>query len=354
MNFVNFVLDHYILNLPNSSVGLFRLSASDIQSNEPEAIFSIIYQFKATFSLHLLVDDSIVDEAKFALVLERVFLIVGRENYCSILQKKIIFISINKSNDSIAARLIFKLRSFTSKIYIVPVRYGSSDEFISSLNVCVKTNPEDMMHHFQAYISRLISQKMLFAHNFNYFIISQEPIKINQFNQLLVAQLKTASDMLSLMNESATEMGEYKEIIDSIRKENVSLLNAVSFLKKEVRNQYEEKEGVHKSAHRSEQLAISKINNRVEEIRIKYYYEYEVLPVIYKKIGAMLKILSGKKEISYYLSKKQKQNFFDLLQSLPRDKQIEMWYHYEYEILPEWYKNFAKIFLQKKLKYNKS
>jgi hypothetical protein len=79
------------------------------------------------------------------------------------------------------------------------------------------------------------------------------------------------------------------------------------------------------------------------------YYNalYESLPGLYKKFATVLKIVLGRKELRYYLNKKHKQAFLDLIGLLSEEKQVQIWYYYEYEILPKWYKKFGRL-LQKR------
>jgi hypothetical protein len=84
----------------------------------------------------------------------------------------------------------------------------------------------------------------------------------------------------------------------------------------------------------------------VEELKAHYNKVYERLPSWYKKIGTILKIVLLKRELLYYISKRHKKIFFDTIYSLPDEKQIRIWYYYEYEILPGWYKWIGK-FLRK-------
>jgi hypothetical protein len=343
MNFTNFVLDHESAEPSVGSVSLFRITSSQIQEKKTESMFAFINAFRKNFAIHIIIDNDTNDDASFNSFFERVFLLIGRENYCLILKKKIVFISFSMLNSGFASKLIFKLRSFLSTVYIIPIRYGLKGQFVSSVNVCLDNNEQDRLQHFKGYIATAIRQKTVFEHNFNYFVISDKRIDMNVFSATFVTQLQSVPNILSLLNESAMEISLYKETLDFARKENIALLNAVSFLKKEVKNQYQEKVGVHISAERAERQILSRIDRRVKEIQQRYDKEYEVLPQLYKKFGALIKILSGSKEYSYYLNKRQKQAFFELLQSLPKDKQIEMWYYYEYEILPRWYKKIGKL-----------
>jgi hypothetical protein len=81
----------------------------------------------------------------------------------------------------------------------------------------------------------------------------------------------------------------------------------------------------------------------VDEYKAYYTKVYEELPAWYKKFGALLKILLLKRELWYYVSKRHRKIFFDMIYALPDEKQIKTWYYFEYEILPGWYKWIGKL-----------
>jgi hypothetical protein len=93
------------------------------------------------------------------------------------------------------------------------------------------------------------------------------------------------------------------------------------------------------------------INNVLPDIKTDYqrYYNenYERTPIYYKRLGHFLKLITGRRDFLYYMSKKHRQAFLDHLLLMPEDKRVQAWYYYEYEILPEWYKRVGK-FLTKK------
>lgn len=82
----------------------------------------------------------------------------------------------------------------------------------------------------------------------------------------------------------------------------------------------------------------------------KYQDQYERLPGTYKKIGTFLKIITGKTPYLRHFSKKQKNTYINFLGFLPEDKKIEVWYYYEYEVLPTWYKRLGSWYLKRKTK----
>lgn len=89
------------------------------------------------------------------------------------------------------------------------------------------------------------------------------------------------------------------------------------------------------------------INNR----SLTYYKQvYEGLPWVYKKIGVLLKIITGRTGFLYFINKTQKKYFLNLLQLLPEERRVEAWYFFEYEILPDWYKALGKRIGKKKVK----
>lgn len=347
MNFTNFILNREQSHT-GDAVALFRCVASDMLSVEKENTFASIYSYKDSFSLHIIVDGLFENEQAFDLVLEKIFLIIGRENYNIILKRKLVFVSFKPEYSATASKLIFRLRSFITNIYIATVRLDDTGNFSSSVNICVESDEMKMLHHFRNYLSRLITKQLLFDFNANYYMISENPVNLSIFNEILIQQVTHTPDLLMLFKDSALELSSYRESLDVEKKENLVLLNAVSFLKKEVKNQFAERKGDQLSVAREQDLAMQRINSRIENIRLKYSLEYESLPVVYKKMGAFLKLLLGKREYSYYLSKKQKRSFVELLELLPKDKQLEMWYYYEYEILPAWYKKLGKILSKKK------
>src|SRR5260221_10426395 len=78
-----------------------------------------------------------------------------------------------------------------------------------------------------------------------------------------------------------------------------------------------------------------------------YISTYENLPAIYRKLATLVKILTGSRELLYYTSQKHKKTFLEFVRSLPEEKQVQVWYYYEYEILPGWYKKFGKLLARK-------
>jgi hypothetical protein len=74
----------------------------------------------------------------------------------------------------------------------------------------------------------------------------------------------------------------------------------------------------------------------------RYKDQYEILPSAYKRLGTVLKIFSGRSPMLRHLSKRHKTAFIDFINLLPEEKRIEVWYYYEYEILPAWYKKIGR------------
>lgn len=82
---------------------------------------------------------------------------------------------------------------------------------------------------------------------------------------------------------------------------------------------------------------------------VAYYNTvYENMPGIYKRIATIVKIFFGRRELLYYISKKHKKAFLDFVHCMSEEKQVQIWYYYEYEILPGWYKKIGKIFRDKR------
>lgn len=347
MNFVNYILDQSA-DAPDGSITLFRISAADLLVKSDTSDFAIIYRSVKNFSLHVVIDDSLTNEDNFRQFFERIFLVLGRENYNTILKKKQIFISFPKDLTSITSRVIFKLRSFSPNIFVINIRILADGRFASTANVCFEENELKRMSHFRIYLAGLVRENTMFEYSQNYFMITHERVDIARFNQLVLAELRAIPDLIMVLNKTSGELANFRETIDAGRDEKVSLLNAVSFLKKEVKSQYDDKEGIHRRAEDEANRNREKFDRYVDSIRSRYREQYDSLPLLYKKFGVVLKILSGKRELAYYLSRKQKAGFLLMLQSLPRDKQVELWYYYEYEILPAWYKKIASIIVKKK------
>lgn len=74
-----------------------------------------------------------------------------------------------------------------------------------------------------------------------------------------------------------------------------------------------------------------------------YSSVYENKPGWYKKGGTLLRVLLGRREALFYLSKRHKKEFMDLISCLSPEKQVQVWYYYEYEILPGWYKKIGQM-----------
>jgi hypothetical protein len=83
----------------------------------------------------------------------------------------------------------------------------------------------------------------------------------------------------------------------------------------------------------------------------KYHREYETLPMWYKKIGQVFKILMGHKILTMQI--KSKSIKLSLKHKITVDHHdkinfIRNWYYHEYDVLPGWYKKFGKLINKKK------
>lgn len=74
-----------------------------------------------------------------------------------------------------------------------------------------------------------------------------------------------------------------------------------------------------------------------------YTAVYESKPGWYKKGGTLLRILLGRREAMFYLSKRHKKEFMNIISCLSPEKQVQVWYYYEYEVLPGWYKKIGQM-----------
>lgn len=334
-----FTLDQYAADADRRMTYLFRHTSSELLEKRKGSVLENVFSFSSPFSLHLIFDDEI-DDTLFIKLLERIYLVIGRENYQTSLGRKMLFVSYRKTETKTAIKFISQLTSLlTSKVYISQVPYSASGNFASSLNVSMENNEADIENHFKKFLARMLQQKTLIDQTHFYSIITGSSINYEHLNKLVVEQLQNIPDFLTILNEGSRHFGVLYEELNHAQKEKKSLLNAISFLKKEVTSYFNEKEHARRVA---EELSggIQQIR-RVEEINKKYHLEYENLPGWYKKVGALIKIIFGKVGFGYFFNKRQKQDFIDLLRTLPQDKQMQIWHYYEYEILPGWYKKLG-------------
>jgi hypothetical protein len=156
--------------------------------------------------------------------------------------------------------------------------------------------------------------------------------------------------------------------LQSLREDNFQLRSKVSILEKNINDlnnyyRFVRGETTFKYHNRQEEVSQGGDNIPPEELtnlinttiqhpvnsnNLTHYTEvYERLPWLYKKIGGVLKVITGRRGFFYFLDKKQKNAFINFLQLLPEDKRIEVWYYYEYEILPGWYKKIGNLINKK-------
>jgi hypothetical protein len=82
------------------------------------------------------------------------------------------------------------------------------------------------------------------------------------------------------------------------------------------------------------------------DILNKYHREYEVLPMWYKKMGQIFKILMGHKIIKMQFKNKGIKIHLQhklTVSELDKMNYIRNWYYHEYDVLPGWYKKLGKL-----------
>ncbi len=341
-------LNYFILNQNAAVAGgqevfLFRQTSAELTENKKGSVLESIFRYDRAFSLHLILGQGDGLPGHLNNLLERVFLIIGRVNYQTTLGRKILFVSYANAESTMAVNFISKLKSLlASKIYITQIPYGFSGDFTSSLNVSIEKTVTGMDEHFRNFILRMISQKTLIDNRYFYCIISEEAVDHGRLNDVLTEQLRNVADLISVLGEASDQIGLLTEELQHTQIEKKSFLNAIAFLKRELQHLHSGGEESRKTSQQAELAALLLRTQHIENLKEKYNKEYERLPFLYKKIGVILKIVFGKVEFGYYLNPRQKRDFMDILHSLPEEKQIEIWYYYEYEILPGWYKRLGK------------
>jgi hypothetical protein len=82
------------------------------------------------------------------------------------------------------------------------------------------------------------------------------------------------------------------------------------------------------------------------ELLKRYHREYESLPIWYKKIGQVFKIMSGHKVVKIKLKDKALKISLKhkvTVSGTNRANYIRNWYYHEYDVLPGWYKRLGKM-----------
>jgi len=82
------------------------------------------------------------------------------------------------------------------------------------------------------------------------------------------------------------------------------------------------------------------------ELLKRYHTEYEALPMWYKKIGQIFKIMAGHKKIKVeFRNRRFKVSFRHKItvSELDKARYVKNWYYHEYDVLPKWYKKFGKL-----------
>ena len=335
-----YTLDQSAVTPDGRNTYLFQMTSSEILEKGKGPGLEKIFSFFLPFAFHLVFDSDIPEESELTRLIERTFLIIGRENYQTSLARKILFVSYHPSQNTAATTLISKLKAhINSKIYITQIPFNDAGELVSSLNVSIANETTAVEDHFRNFVGRMVKQKTLIDDKYFYCIISSSSaVDYQRLDQIAGEQLQHAADILSVLNDTSENISQLTEKLNYAEKERHSLLNAISFLKKEVKHYFNEKEESGKADPKSTLYQ----HQRANDLKRKYQNEYESLPFLYKKVGILLKLMFGKVEFGYFLNRRQKQDFLDLLRTLPEDRQIEVWYYYEYEILPGWYKKLGK------------
>lgn len=144
--------------------------------------------------------------------------------------------------------------------------------------------------------------------------------------------------LLSLHEENVSLKGTNETLLKNIH----DLNNYYRYVRGETTFKYNNREDEEK---KSETIVAAISNQRmgIDELKKFYYQAYDRLPSWYKRVGTLLKIILWRRELWFYVNKKHKQAFLDLVYSLPDERQLRTWYYYEYEILPGWYKRLGKM-----------
>ena len=155
MNFTNFILEDDN-NLPGtSSIKLVRVFAAEVIKGGIDSTFEKIFKRRETFSIHLIIDESVRHDTDFNSLLEKIFLIMGSENYFTLLQKKLILVSYSAEVMRIASKMIFKLRAYSPTVYVLNIRYTETGKFRSSFNILFFSGVAEAQSHFRKYLSMI-------------------------------------------------------------------------------------------------------------------------------------------------------------------------------------------------------
>lgn len=158
---------------------------------------------------------------------------------------------------------------------------------------------------------------------------------------LLTLSNKQVNDSEDIVLQLREENALLKGSNDTLLKNIYDLNNYYRFVRGETTFKYHNREEEKKSENTIVEISHQKMS--IEEIKKYYNKAYDRLPSWYKRVGTVLKIILLRRELLFYVSKKHKNMFLDIVYSLPDEKQLRTWYYYEYEVLPGWYKRLGKM-----------
>lgn len=236
--------------------------------NDAYCFFSL-NNFK-NFSISILADHQLSNGNLSAII---PFLFIP--SYYNIGNKKIINIICNDSNTFL---------SYKKKLCDLAAKQGICNLLISQLNTTITNAEKDRGLTLSSNIIyndiesfKLDYQKVLSADPFvsnNFYVLNSE----NVFNNLGLF-LKTQEEIIKNTYPLNYQMALKIELLQN---ENLNIILYNSFLKEELNNY-------------KEHLEILKSSHQAKAIQDYYQEQYEILPLWYKRVGHLIKVLTGKR-----------------------------------------------------------
>lgn len=268
--------------------------------------------------------------------------------YLKHLTEKVIFVKSAGPAGEVVSSLKKSFGNFgLHNIKIIGYQPGTTHEEVSELNSLADLKlpsapeylniPGDRWLIFRTHSRQAVADHTVLA----------EKIKKHRDSDLTIRRQDAYTDM-------QVENRQLKDTIAILNKNIYDLNNYYRYVRGEImfkhHNRDEQKDnpisGAGQKGHNFSGLFPADLSDKG---KYQSYYKsmYESLPAIYKKMATLVKIITGRRELFYYLSKKHKKAFLEFVRSLPEEKQVQVWYYYEYEILPGWYKKIGKLLARK-------
>lgn len=263
------------------------IQLNECNEKELEDVTRFIYSSNPSFEFWIELNLSLVQNKKRDAWLNSLISLLCHLNYATFANKKIISYKNNEANNQTVAYIksYLETQGFDN-IFFVPLKNETIIGDIPFITFETGNIPQGDI--IQQNIIELIKNANYPLQLYFYLIDkNEEPEKIKTFAEKLLTKIKSAIDLVLLQkiyeqqNELDIALNNNKDLYSTI----LTKETYIDFLKSIIYSDQEEgQEGIGNYKY-SEMVKIKKF----------YHFEYEILPLWYKRFGHVIKVLMGKR-----------------------------------------------------------